>query len=43
VLAAKEDEVGLVFFDQLAGSRCKTFTQSYHPANKKTSVIRDVG
>jgi hypothetical protein len=42
-LAAKADEGGTVFIDQLTGSGRKTFTSSYHPANEKSSVVRVIG
>jgi hypothetical protein len=41
--AAKADEGGSVFIDQLTGSARKSFTPSYHPVNKKSPVIRVIG
>ena len=42
-LAAKADEGGSVFIDQLTWLDRKTFTASYHPANQKSPVIRVIG
>ena len=42
-LAAKADEGASVYIDQLAGSGRKTFTPSYHPAIKKSPVVRVIG
>jgi hypothetical protein len=37
------DEGDSVFIDQLTRSRRKTFTASYHSANKKSSVVTVIG